>query len=82
VSLDVDAHLVETAKANAQYCYGGYRAFQPMEVEWAEAGLVLADELREGSVPNGRGIKEIVDEAYNMMPQGPWQVKVRFSKIF
>jgi hypothetical protein len=51
-------------------------------VEWAEAGLVLADELREGSAPNGRGIKEIVDEAYNMMPQGPWQVKVRFSKIF
>jgi len=77
VTFDVDAHLVETAKANAKYCYEGYRALQPMEVEWAETGLVLADELREGNVPPGRGIKEIVDEAYNMLPEGPWQVKVR-----
>ena len=36
VTLDVDAHLVETSKANAQYCYDGYKAYQPMEVEWAE----------------------------------------------
>ena len=77
VTFDVDAQLVETAKANAQYCYEGYRALQPMEVEWAETGLVLADELREGNVHAGRGIKEIVDEAYTMLPPGPWQVKVR-----
>ena len=77
VTFDVDAQLVETAKANAKYCYEGYRALQPMEVEWAETGLVLADELREGNVPPGRGIKEIVDEAYNMLPPGPWRVKVR-----
>jgi len=77
VTFDVDAQLVETAKANAKYCYEGYRAFQPMEVEWAETELVLADELREGNVHPGRGIKEIVDEAYNMLPPGPWRVKVR-----
>ena len=77
VTFDVDAQLVETAKANAQYCYEGYRALQPMEVECAETGLVLADELREGNVHAGRGIKEIVDEAYAMLPPGPWQVKVR-----
>ena len=77
VTFDVDAHLVETAKANAKYCYEGYRALQPMEVEWAETGLVLADELREGNVPPGRGIKEIVDEAYNVLPPGPWRVKIR-----
>jgi hypothetical protein len=77
VTFDVDAHLVETAKANARYCYEGYRALQPIEVEWAETGLVLADELREGNVHPGRGIKEIVDEAYNVLPPGPWQVKVR-----
>lgn len=77
VTFDVDAHLVETAKANARYCYEGYRALQPIEVEWAQTGLVLADELREGNVHPGRGIKEIVDEAYNMLPPGPWQVKVR-----
>jgi len=37
-TFDVDAQLVETAKANAKYCYEGYRALQPMEVEWAETG--------------------------------------------
>ena len=28
VTLDVDAHLVETTKANAFYCYDGRKAFQ------------------------------------------------------
>ena len=77
VTLDVDAQMVETNKADAKYCYEGYRALEPMEVSWAETGLVLADELREGNVPPGRGIKEIVDEAYNVLPPGQWQVKVR-----
>ena len=77
VTFDVDACLVETAKVNAQYCYQGYRAFQSMEVEWAETGLVLADEFRQRNVSPSRGIKEIVDEAYNVLPPGPWQVKVR-----
>jgi hypothetical protein len=77
VTLDVDAHLVETAKANARYCYEGYRAFQPVEVAWAETGLVLADEFRDGNVPAGHGIKEIVDAAYDTLPPGPWRVKVR-----
>jgi hypothetical protein len=77
VTLDVDAHLVETAKANARYCYEGYRAFQPVEVAWAETGLVLADEFRDGNVPAGQGIKEIVDAAYDTLPPGPWRVKVR-----
>ena len=72
VTLDVDAQLVETTKENARYCYEGYLAFQPMEEEWAETSLVLADELRERNVPPGRGIKGIVDEAYNMLPPRPW----------
>jgi len=63
VTLDVDAHLVETSKANAEYCYEGHKAFQPMEVGWAEAGLVLADEFRNGNVPASKDIKRLVDEA-------------------
>lgn len=77
VTLDVDAQLVETSKANAQYCYQGYRAFQPIEVEWAETGLVLADEFRQGNVLAGHGIKEMVNAAYDMLPPGPWRVRVR-----
>jgi len=77
VTLDVDAHLVETSKANAFYCYDGRKAFQPIEVEWAETGLVLAEEFRQGNVLAGMDIKRVVDEAYDMLPPGEWQVKVR-----
>lgn len=77
VTLDVDAHLVETTKAGARYCYDGYKAYQPMEVAWAETGLVLAEEFREGNVPASKDIKRLVDEAYAMLPAGEWQVRVR-----
>ena len=77
VTLDVDAQLVETAKANALYCYEGYRAFQPIQVCWAETMLVLADEFGQGNVPAGKDIKRIVDEAYEMLPPMPWRVRVR-----
>jgi hypothetical protein len=77
VTLDVDAQLIETAKADARYCYEGYKAYQPMEVCWAETMLVLADEFREGNVPASKDIKRVVDEAFAMLPPGEWQVKVR-----
>jgi hypothetical protein len=77
ITLDVDAQLIETNKANAQYCYEGYKAFQPMEVSWAETMLILADELRDGNVPPSKDIARLVDEAYEMLPPGPWRVKVR-----
>jgi len=38
--LDVDAQLIETNKANARYCYDGYKAYQPIQVSWAETMLV------------------------------------------
>lgn len=77
VTLDVDAHLVETSKANAQYCYEGYTAYQPMEVVWAETRLVLADEFREGNVPASRDIARMADEAYEALGPGEWKVQVR-----
>lgn len=77
VTLDVDAHLVETAKSNAFYCYDGRKAFQPIEVAWAETGLVLAEEFRQGNVLAGKDIKRVVDEAFEILPPGEWQVKVR-----
>lgn len=77
VTLDVDAHLVETSKGNAQYCYEGYRAYQPMVVCWAETGLVMTDEFREGNVPASKDIRRVVDEAYEALPPGEWKVRVR-----
>jgi hypothetical protein len=77
VTLDVDAHLVESAKRTALPAYEGFRGYQPLLVQWAEAGLVLADEFRDGNVPASRNSRELVDEAYDSLPAGEWQVQVR-----
>jgi hypothetical protein len=77
VTLDVDAQLIETSKAKAKYCYEGHKAFQPVQVSWAETLLVLADELRDGNVPAGKDMARIVDDAFAMLPPGEWQVRVR-----
>ncbi len=77
VTLDVDAHLVETSKTEAKYCYEGYKAYQPMEVAWAESGLVLSEEFREGNVPPSKDIARLVEEAYGALPPGEWKVRVR-----
>ncbi|MBW2343398.1 MAG: transposase, partial [Deltaproteobacteria bacterium] len=52
-TLDMDATLVETDKADALWCYKGYRAYQPFNTWWAEQGLVLHTEFRDGNVPAG-----------------------------
>jgi hypothetical protein len=81
VTLDVDAHLVESSKQAALPTYEGFRGYQPLLVSWAETGLVLADEFRDGNVPASVGIKALVDEAHASLPvradRQPWQVAVR-----
>lgn len=77
ITLDVDTQFIETNKAEAKYCYDGYKAYQAMKVCWAETLLVLADEFRDGNVSPGKDIKRIVDEAFEMLPTGEWRVKVR-----
>ena len=39
VTLDVDAHLVESAKREALMSYEGFRGYQPLLVSWAETNL-------------------------------------------
>ncbi len=79
VTLDVDAHLVESAKETALPTYEGFRGYQPLLVSWAETGLILADEFRDGNVPAGKDLARVVDAAYESLPQqeGGWQVRVR-----
>ncbi len=79
VTLDVDAHLVESSKREAMPTYEGFRGYQPMLVVWAETELVLADEFRDGNVPAGKDIARMVDSAYASLPyrQEAWTVAVR-----
>lgn len=79
VTFDVDAHLVESSKQTAMMTYEGFTGYQPLLVTWAEAGLIAADQFRDGNVPAGQKIKELVDQAFAALPEreGGWQVQVR-----
>ncbi len=77
VTLDVDAHLIECSKSTALPTYAHFRGYQPILVQWAETGLVLAEEFRDGNVPASRDTQRIVDEAHGCLPAGAWQVRVR-----
>lgn len=79
VTLDVDAHLVESSKREALPTYKGFRGYQPMLVVWAETGLVVADEFRDGNVPAGKDIVRVVDQGYAALPyrEEGWEVRVR-----
>jgi hypothetical protein len=79
VTLDVDAHLVESSKQEALPTYEGFRGYQPMIVTWAQSELILADQFRDGNVPAGKNLVEVVDEAYDALPSRSdgWDVRVR-----
>jgi hypothetical protein len=52
-TLDMDATLIETHKREALHCYKGFKAYQPLTCWWAEQGVVLHSEFRDGNVPAG-----------------------------
>jgi hypothetical protein len=79
VTLDVDAHLVESSKREALLTYKGLGGYQPMLVVWAETHLVVADGFGDGNVPAGKDIAGMVDQGYGALPlrEGGWMVGVR-----
>jgi hypothetical protein len=52
-TLDMDATLIETHKREALHCYKGFKAYQPLNCWWAEQGVMLHSEFRDGNVPAG-----------------------------
>ena len=66
-TLDMDATLIESHKRQALHSYKGYKAYQPLNCWWAEAGVMLHSEFRDGNVPAGfeqlRVLKECLDKA-------------------
>jgi len=76
-TLDMDATVVETNKADALWCYKGYRAYQPFNTWWAEQGVVLHTEFRDGNVPAGFEQKRVLEEAIECLPKGVKKVRMR-----
>jgi len=76
-TLDMDATLLETDKTDALWCYKGYRAYQPFNTWWAEQGLVLHTEFRDGNVPAGFEQKRVLEEVIECLPKGVKKVRMR-----
>jgi len=76
-TLDTDATIQETHKRQALYCYKGYRAYQPLSVRWAETGLMVRSEFRDGNVPAGYDLLRVLKEALEALPEGIERVRVR-----
>lgn len=76
-TLDMDATLIETNKKESLYCYKSYKAYQPLNVYWAEQEVILHTEFRDGNVPAGYEQLRILKESLKHLPDGVEKVKLR-----
>lgn len=76
-TLDQDATLSETHKRTALYCYEKYKAYQPFNTYWAEQGVLVHSEFRDGNVPAGFEQLRILKESLEVLPDGIEQVYLR-----
>jgi hypothetical protein len=76
-TLDLDATLIETTKKEALFCYKHFRAYQPLNVWWAEQELMIHSEFRDGNVPAGFEQLRVVKEALSYLPLSVVKVRLR-----
>jgi hypothetical protein len=76
-TLDMDATLVETYKKAALYCYKKFKAYQPLNIYWAEQGLMLLSEFRDGNVPAGYDLLRPFKRALGLVPAGVNKIYLR-----
>ena len=76
-TLDMDAVLVETNKAEALYCYKHFKSYQPLNVWWAEQGVLVYTEFRDGNVQAGYQQVRVFAEALAQLPAGVEKVRLR-----
>ncbi len=76
-TLDLDATLIETTKKDALFCYKHFRAYQPLNVWWAEQELMIHSEFRDGNVPAGYEELRVVMQALAYLPLSVMVVRLR-----
>lgn len=76
-TLDQDATLTSTHKRNALYCYKGFKAYQPFNTYWAEHGMIVHSEFRDGNVNAGFEQLRILKEAIALLPSDVKEVYLR-----
>lgn len=78
-TLDMDATLIQSDKRDALFCYEGYPGYQPLTVRWAEQGMVVHSEFRDGNVPAGYQQLRVLQEALRQLPLGVQEVYLRLD---
>jgi hypothetical protein len=67
-TIDIDATIIESDKREAFYTYLGCRGYQPVIAYWVEPDLIVADQFRDGNVPAGTRLKEVLQTALRALP--------------
>jgi hypothetical protein len=62
-TLDVDATVIASDKRTALPVYEGGTGYQPLQVWWAEQGVWVQSQFRDGNVPAQSGVLEIVQQS-------------------
>jgi len=76
-TLDMDATLVESHKQEALFCYKGFQSYQPLNTWWAEMGMILHTEFRDGNVSAGYQQLRVFKEALSCLPDSIEKVFLR-----
>jgi hypothetical protein len=76
-TIDIDATVMESDKREAQVTYLGSRGYQPVVAHWVEPDLVVADQFRDGNVPAGARLLEVLQKAVGALPPSVRLTRVR-----
>lgn len=76
-TLDVDATIVEADKRTALWAYEGKRGYQPQMALWAEQGIWVRDQFRDGNVPAEFDGRAFLEQAFAAVPGSIKQRRLR-----
>ena len=76
-TLEQDATLDAANKSTAQFCYKGFKGYQPLNTYWFEQGVIVHSEFREGNVPAGFEELSVLQSALAQLPDTVKQVFLR-----
>lgn len=76
-TLDLDATIIEANKKEALWTYESEKGYQPLVGVWAEQGLIVADEFRDGNVPAGWRGRAFIARCLSALPETVKEIFLR-----
>lgn len=82
-TLDMDATLIATHKRDALFCYKKFKAWQPLKgwqplnCWWAQQGVMLYSEFRDGNVPAGHEQLRVLRACLGHLPASVTKAALR-----